>query len=104
MELNHVDFHVMLVGDFNAHTAECVDYIDLGEEVLYEICIKSCPDELKMYNCKVTRSNQDKTKCDSHGSKLLQFCKTTGIVIFNGKLQGDKIGSCTTDKDTSIDY
>ncbi len=104
LEMNYANYHVILVGDFNAHTSDCVDYINLQEDVLDELGVRNCPDIMEMYNCKVKRCNQDKTKCDSHGSKLLQFCKTTGICIFNGRLQGDETGSCTTDKNTTIDY
>ena len=59
---------------------------------------------LEANNCKVKRSNEDKTKCDAHGNKLLELCKIIGLCIFNGRAQGDENGACTTSKSTTIDY
>ena len=49
-------------------------------------------------------SNQDNSKCDEHGNKLLQLCKTTGLFIFNGRVHGDEDVVCTTSKNALIDY
>ena len=104
LELNYINFHVMLVGDLNAHTLEGVDYIDLQDDVREDLGLTNCTDVLKIHGCKVNRSNKDKTKCDQYGKKLLELCKTTGLCIFNGRLRGDESGSYTTTKNTTIDY
>ena len=104
MLINYSEHYVMMVGDFNSHTSSRVDYVNLDDEVANELDVVNCPDVLAECNCKVQRSNQDRTKCDSYGSKLLQLCKTTGMCIFNGRLCGDEKGACTTNRHTTIDY
>jgi len=104
LDINYSEHYVMMVGDFNSHTSSRVDYVNLDDEVANELDVVNCPDVLAECNCTVQRSNQDRTKCDSYGSKLLQLCKTTGMCIFNGRLCGDEKGACTTNRHTTIDY
>ena len=39
-------------------------------------------------NCKanITRNNKDRMKRDYYGGKLLEMCKTTSLLIFNGRV------------------
>ncbi len=104
LDLGYTNYNVIIVGDFNAHTSTKQDYIDLSDETVENLGVRNCTDLLELYNCKVHRSNLDKTKCDLYGYKLLQLCKTTGICIFNGRVTGDEEGSYTTSKHTTIDY
>ena len=104
LDLRYTDYNLIIVGDFNAHTSTKQDYVDLPDETTDDLGVRNCTDLFELYNCKVHRSNQDKTKCDTYGSKLLQLCKTAGICIFNGRVTGDEEGSPTTSKCTTIDY
>jgi len=104
LEVNYVNYHVVLTGDLNAHTLQREDCIDLSDDVIDELNLRNCKDILREHNCKVQRSNQDQSKCNSYGRKLLELCKTTGLCIFNGRLTGDECGSYTTSKNTTIDY
>ena len=76
----------------------------LSQELALDVDVINCRETLEANNCIVERSNQDNTKCDAHGNKLLQLCKTTGLCIFNGRVHGDEGGVCTTSKNTLIDY
>ena len=104
LDLRYTNYNLIIVGDFNAHTSTKQDYIDLSDETAENLGVRNCTDLFELYNCKVNRSNQDKTKCDLYGSNLLQLCKTAGICIFSGRVTGDEEGSHTTSKCTTIDY
>ena len=104
LDHRYTNYNLIIVGDFNAHTSTKQDYIDLSDETAENLGVRNCTDLFELYNCKVNRSNQDKTKCDLYGSNLLQLCKTAGICIFNGRVTGDEEGSHTTSKCTTIDY
>ena len=104
LDLNYINYHVMLVGDFNAHTSMRADYIDLQEDLRDELELSNCTDILESYNCRTDRSNRDKTKCDVYGNKLLQLCQAAGFSIFNGRLKGDESEQYTTDRNATIDY
>jgi len=104
LELNYTTYYSLIAGDFNAHTSTKEDFIDLSEEIAADVNVINCREALEANNCKIQRSNQDNSRCDTHGNKLLQLCKTTGLCIFNGRVYGDERGVCTTSKNTSIDY
>jgi exonuclease III len=86
---------VLLCGDFNAHTGivnEVVNFDDVhgfdGEEIIIN-----------------NRANRDRCKKDVYGDKLVDFCRTTDMCIFNGRIGNDKdVGKETTVKNTVVDY
>ena len=54
-----------------------------------------------------TRNNCDKTE-NSHGNKIINFCKTFDFIILNGRTEGDPIGNFThlnfNNGPSTIDY
>ena len=86
------DAHVLICGDYNARTGVTSDTPtntvygnDNGlNQIVPNVCLsdhdKNIPDRYSMDNaCK-----------NSHGMKLLELCKSTGLLIFNGRLGSDK--------------
>ena len=100
----YIDVGTILCGDFNAHTYIDCDYVDLDDELIDDIEIASVPVVLENCNMSHMRCNQDKIRKNLFGEKLLQLCRALGIVILNGRTQGDKHGTCTTNKGTVVDY
>ena len=101
---NYTNYHTLLVSDFNAHTSVQNDFIVLPDDILEELDTENSVDVFKSVYCKSIRYNKDKTKVDIFGKKLLQFCKDTGLCIYNGRFAGDECGEYTTSKKTCIDY
>ncbi len=99
------DDDVLLCGDFNGHTGKDDDYVDIDDlhnidsiENIKEI-LQSCK------NTNLHRVNEDKSKKDVYGNRLLDFCKSTSLCIMNGRVGQDKqIGKVTTTKGTVVDY
>ena len=96
-----IDAHVVLLGDFNAHTNSCSgDSIDIHPSVLPDIDLASS------YN-QPTRLSLDKRPVDSYGRQLLQFCDDRSLTILNGCAPGDTQGYFTYERGTCrsvIDY
>ena len=78
----------VLIGDFNARTSHCADFIENDYSFL-ELPNIHDPD------IPVKRSNLDQHKCDEHGTKLLNLCKASGLRIVNGRTVGDQLGYFT---------
>ena len=91
---------IVLMGDLNARTGielDCVhdiyshvsDCLGLGLPCVNTDFCKDLP----------VRSSLDaghkSVIASTHGQDILQFCKTTGLVIFNGRMAGDVPGQCT---------
>ena len=92
------DCDMILCGDFNAKTLTKPDYIPL--EKCDETLIADFYEDIDY-----RRYNQDIHLPDSHGVNLLNMCKTTDLLIVNGRAGGDrKVGKFTTQNDTVIDY
>ena len=51
------------------------------------------------------RVSKDEHKLNFHGGQLLELCKNTGIIIFNGRTCEDsKLGEFTTTNNSVVDY
>ena len=92
---------IMYIGDFNGRTGELDDnYKNSFQHDLYIPTPNLFPDCPKRKNCdKIT---------NSHGKKIIDFCKTYDFKILNGRMKGDSIGNFThlnANRGTSaIDY
>ena len=110
------DSEIALCGDFNARTGITPDF-DLhfnGSNAGLNQFLP--PDDLGVYHlinemCQRgthTRASRDKTIVNRHGIHLLEFCKSAGMLILNGRLGRDKgIGEFTRDDTTGksvVDY
>ena len=87
--------HVILCGDLNARTADLVDFVPNGS-VIGDIMPEILVDESY-------RSNVD-TVVNSHGKRLLEFCKTTGIQIQNGRKTLSKFTCYRHNGESVVDY
>ncbi len=87
---------VCLVGDFNARTGRLEDLVALDPHIAEEAGLSQLEndifvnvDRLESLNVSLLRKNSD-NKCNSHGYKLVDLCKCTGVHIVNGRLGEDK--------------
>ena len=120
IELNKNDkYHVLLAGDFNAHVSTVSDLLDLPSDngdfdddllninnIEFMSNTINSYDLLKRLDIPLTRTSEDKFKLNNHGVALLNFCKSSSKVIFNGRLGCDRNkGNVTNIKaNTVIDY
>ena len=105
------DLPFLLIGDFNARSGTQKDYVSLDKHITENTNVpeevnETFYNEVDMENLGILpqRANKD-TKCDNNGRKLLDLCKSTGLVIVNGRIGCDKkIGSTTCKGASTVDY
>ena len=73
---------VLVTGDFNGRTGTNSDFI------IYDRYIDAGPDNSIQYNDIPVRFNRDRA-VDAYGRRLLELCKTTSLLIANGRLGSD---------------
>ena len=74
---------IYAIGDFNSRTSNCSDILDFDKYLEDDEFI------VNQYPVNTTiRVNKDQV-LDSNGVRLLHLCKTTGLVIANGRLLSD---------------
>jgi len=78
---------VMLTGDVNSRTSNEIDYI------IFDQFLDNNSD-LQQNICPSMRINMDPV-LDAHGKRLIQLCKSTNMLICNGRLCNDKHGEYT---------
>ena len=88
--------NVILCGDFNSRTGNLLDYID-NENVhdVFDGCLST--------GVTMNRSNIDPT-INSHGRKLVEFCKSTGLQIQNGRLSSSRFTCFRPRGKSAVDY
>ena len=97
------NFMTVIAGDFNARTGKVPDFIDIDE------CRYVPVDENYISDEKIApRVSQDLKPANESGHALIDFCKSTGYRILNGRLGKDaKSGSytcCTPNGCSVVDY
>jgi hypothetical protein len=103
--------HVMLIGDFNGHTADKPDYIVLDDFIANQLDLDdtlfnqmNTPQLLSTLNVPLRRVSMD-TKLNDVGNKILDLCKNNEMLIVNGRIGRDKAEGNFTFRNTSvIDY
>ena len=96
-------FHICLAGDFNSHTGQLSDCIDIDEYVceeagLGEIMKNALNSEtiLSKLGLDKTRNSLDKHAPNRYGKRLIELCQVNSLFICNGRLGTDKnVGSIT---------
>ena len=91
------DCEILLCGDYNARTNVAADHDRsvCGSDGDLEILIpnrinESCQIISAMHEMgKLTRYSMDTAPVNKHGTKLLELCKATDLLIFNGRLSAD---------------
>ena len=102
-------YYVLLMGDFNSRTANQSDvsYVDF----MYPNDISDDTDNpvlngdtLASFSIPETRASLDKN-CNNYGNRLLDFCKSSSIYMFSGRIGSDNLtGEFTTAKNSVIYY
>ena len=92
---------VQVVGDFNGRTGLLKDIYEENGDFI------PGPKGKTKFGDVPTRNNCDKTE-NSHGNKIINFCKTFDFIILNGRTEGDPIGNFThlnvNNGPSTIDY
>ena len=91
---------LIVIGDLNSRTSTLLDFISIDfsnfdpfdNDVYDNYCIDS--DFLLENNIQKTRNNQDK-KTNDFGNRLINLCLVSGLLICNGRIEGDKDGKFT---------
>ena len=92
---------VLIGGDFNSRTGSATDFpfssardpfIDLPQEDFHWQAPTNLP----------ARTNQD-SRINKFGRQLLQLCCDSGVVILNGRVEGDLQGCCTCQGSSTVD-
>ncbi len=95
---------VLLAGDFNARIGINIDFIDYSQ--LADVLLVPQAIEDTLPNNMLGRQNRDTVRAGWH-REFLDFCKTTGLFILNGRTPGDISGeyTCLSNKGFStMDY
>ncbi len=91
----------MYIGDFNARIGNLCDNFQVSEHGDLPIQTENSFPDIP------NRSNIDNI-VNSHGEKVIRFCKTFDFKILNGRMKGDKIGNFThanaNGGNSTIDY
>ena len=92
---------IILIGDFNARTGKLTDILDpydFDDDNFFEenIIAENYIDErdLIFHGLNFKRENED-SKINDYGHKLLKVCQISGMFICNGRIKGDEKGSFT---------
>ena len=96
---------VILMGDFNAHTSNLNDFIDL-DNISHTDSNSYLPTNYSADLPLIRRQNMD-TSINEQGKHLIDLCIESKIRILNSRVMGDSLGSftyyCTQGK-SCIDY
>jgi len=106
LEIDVFQYHLLLMGYFNARTANIPYFIRPDT-------VDNVP-QLRDHSGILTHNNEPRTSldnvCNKQGQLLLHFCKSYSLFIANGRVGDDKsvgnytyISTCSTGKST-IDY
>ena len=92
---------VTIMGDFNGRTGLLNDIYQAEKDFLPVLLPKTKFGEVPV------RQNSDRTE-NSHGNKIIYFCKTFDFMILNGRTEGDPMGNFThlnfNNGPSTIDY
>jgi hypothetical protein len=95
---------VLFAGDFNARTGTNIDFIDCSQ--LTDVLLVPQAIEDTLPNDMLERQNHNTITAGWH-CEFLDFCRTTGLFILNGRTPGDILGeyTCLSNKGFStVDY
>ena len=102
---------VILCGDMNGRTGHLIDYIPEVKGSMGELCnlIEHDSDIVRLLTetGNLHRNSKD-TQVNNYGTKLIDLCKSTGLVMINGRIGSDRgIGGFTRIAETGcsvVDY
>ena len=101
LELCKITTPVAVMGDFKGRTGLLNDIYQVEKDFLPVPLPKAKFGEVHI------RQNSDRTE-NSHGNKIINFCKTFDFMILNGRTEGDPMGNFThlnfNNGPSTIDY
>ncbi|XP_063404680.1 uncharacterized protein LOC134688138 [Mytilus trossulus] len=105
------NLQVCLLGDFNAHTKNVNEYVDIDNHILNACNIANDYQNLinKLHileECNVSpvSYSKDNGKIDHYGKRLFNLYKSTQLFFVNGRFGADKDVGQTTCNNSLIDY
>ena len=85
---NQSEIHFLVAGDCNAHTRSMNDWVESDD---YDNSFVPLPDfYIDDFSFPIKRASKDNKQVCSNGNQLLDFCKTTGLRIVNGRIGDDR--------------
>ena len=106
IRFNDISQNIIVLGDWNGHISDRVEIIlnkGLDENENEFLDTLSAATVLSQLNIPVRRLSCDKSRVDAWGKSLIDFCKTTGAIIVNGRF-GPLSSNNTTIFNTTVDY
>lgn len=102
------DQHVCLLGDFNAHTKDLSEIVDIDRDLFERLHLDEVLESEPVNVAEIgLRSNKDKS-VNNYGYRFIEFLKAHGLFIINGRVGSDKgVGEFTCFKGRSrhvVDY
>ena len=102
--LQHRDYLVLLLGDFNAHTKCLKDHFEIEpEDVIHSYL--PCDILNEDYTFVHERVSEDKHRPNNYGYRFIDLCKSQSLLIFNGRVgQDNGVGKLTCNNASVADY
>ena len=85
------DYDTLMIGDFNAHTSDALDFNFDGDSEFDVLPLSTNLNEQYLKK----RNTYDKRPVNNYGRQLLDICIASNHFILNGRAQGDKAGNFT---------
>ena len=105
------NYKVCLVGDFNAHTNNGLDFTYVDDNIQQTLNIENVIDDtlgicpLEQLGFPKERHNSDLSRTNNYGNRLLDLCIACDLYIGNGRLGQDRLLGCKTCKGVLVvDY
>lgn len=108
-----IDNHIIMCGDFNAHTGTLDDICNFDHNVLNTLelndnFMNDFLNDLRDNDATINlplRKNSDVKRINNYGKELIDLCKNLNLVVVNGRAGNDSsLGKCTTKDNSVIDY
>ena len=102
--LQHKDYLVLMIGDFNAHTKCLKDHFEIEPDNVMHCYL---PNDILNENDTIAheRVSEDKHRPNNYGYRFIDLCKSQSLLIFNGRVgQDNGVGKLTCNNASVTDY
>ena len=108
---NDNQYYVLIIVDFISRTGTQQDFISFDNIFLHDVYLDDAltdtlvdEDTLQTLGISQNRMSSDTTP-NNYGNKLIDFCKSSSLYLFNGRIGVDNCKGCfTTTRNSIVDY